>query len=119
MSEKCSPTHVEIHRCVSVLPNDYTILENLPSINGVTLKGDQKAQDLSLLSLNRDDYETISLLDKEDDEESYLIVLGVEKATKVSLSDFLAQASGFKTVDTCDENVPIGMYLFVEKEQNK
>ncbi len=116
MSEKCSPAHVEIHRCVSVLPNDYTILENLPSINGVTLKGDQKAQDLNLLSINRDDYETVSLLDKEVDKESYLIVLGVEKATKVSLSDFIAQSSGFKTVDSCDEDVPVGTYLFVQKQ---
>lgn len=118
---QCSPLSVKVKRCVSVLPNDYTVLENLPAINGVTLIGNIKAKDVELLSSRGDDYETVSLLDNKESE-GYLIVLGAEKVTKVKLSDVLSQAGGlshgegFKTVDVFNPDAPIGTYQFVEKK---
>ena len=61
-STQCSPVSVKVKRCVSVLPNDYSQLENMPTINGVTLIGDLKANELGVLSSNKNDYETLSVL---------------------------------------------------------
>lgn len=114
----CTPTRVNLHRCVSVLPNDYSRLENIPTINGVSLIGDLKAVDLGLLSLEPENYETVSVLDKKD---GYLVLLGDAKPEKVSLKEILEQAGGkisgygFVTVGELNTELPIGSYQFVKK----
>lgn len=123
-SGTCTPATVKVHRCVSVLPNDYSVMENLPKINGVTLLGEMTSKQLNLLSSKADDYETKTV---EDVKEKYIMVLGEagEEAQKVKVSDFLSQASGgdggstetsgFATTSSIDEETAVGTYLFVEK----
>ena len=113
----CTPTRVNLHRCVSVLPNDYSQLENVPKINGVSLMGDLKAGDLGLLSSNPENYETVSVLDKKD---GYIVLLGGAKPEKIALDELLEQAGGkvsgegFVTVNELDTALPIGSYQFVK-----
>lgn len=122
-STQCSPVSVKVKRCVSVLPNDYSQLENMPTINGVTLIDDLKANELGVLSSNKNDYETLSVLDQ-DIKDNFVVVLGDGKVSKVSLDEFLEQAgsggtsrgNGFKTVDVIDIDIPVGAYQFVEKK---
>lgn len=119
-SGQCTPVSVKVKRCVSVLPNDYTVLENLPTINGVSLIGNTTAQDLELLSSKGEDYETVSLLKKQE-VEGYLVIIGGERPTKIALNKFLEEAGklsygeGFETVDVINPDAPIGTYQFVEK----
>lgn len=113
---QCNIPRVSAQPRVSVLPNDYTILQNLPTINGVTLKGDLTPDDVNLLSGSAKDYDTLSVLKEVDDKPSYLIVLGEDNASKISLSDFISQSAVIKTADSCDNDAPIGTYLFVNKK---
>lgn len=103
---------VEVKRCVSVMPNDYNELENIPKINGVDLKGDMTSHSLSLLSSKQDDYETVSLLDA-GKENRYVVVIGDGDPKKIPMLDFTAQIAGFTTVDELNPDVAIGAYQFV------
>ena len=44
----CAPTTPHLARCVFILPNDYSQMENLPKINGVTLTGDVSSANLGI-----------------------------------------------------------------------
>lgn len=112
---KCAPVSVKVHPCVSLLPNDYNALENLPKINGVVLSGDLSASDLSLLSSKSEDYGDISVLENGQDN-GYVIVLGEEKPSKVSVKELITHGEGFITVDTVNPDIAIGAYQFVEKK---
>ena len=103
---------VEVKRCVSVMPNDYNELKNIPKINGVDLKGDMTSHSLSLLSSKQDDYETVSLLDA-GKENRYVVVIGDGDPKKIAMLDFTAQIAGFTTVDELNPDVAIGAYQFV------
>lgn len=59
LRDRCAD--VRLKKVVSVLPNDYSQLENLPSIDGVTLSGDISSKELNLLSSSSAEYETMKL----------------------------------------------------------
>lgn len=109
------PRRVTIDREVSILPTDYPGLNNLPSINGVTIIGDKSGSDLSLLSNVPSDYDTVSLLDA-GKKETFVVVLGVdgEKAKKVPILDFTQSIAGFTTNEEINPDVAVGAYQFVE-----
>lgn len=115
----CTQPSVKIHRCVSVLPNDYSILENLPKINGVTLLGDLTTEGLNLLSSETDSYESVSL-EQAKEEDAYLLVIQADgKPKRVSLSYLKTGTEvegGFQTVDEVNGKAAIGSYQFVEKK---
>lgn len=104
---------VRIFPKVSVLPTDYTILDNLPKINGVTLLGEITTQQLNLLSSDIEKYETISLADCKD---KYVVVLGGEEPKKMLISNLSLSGnnSGFETSDLLNLDVAVGVYQFVE-----
>lgn len=122
-ADSCDKTAVNIHRCISILPNDYANLENIPSIGGVTLLGKMKASDLNLLSSVKQDYEPMTLEDIQAGE-GYLVVIMPDSPPKtISINDLRAEAGGgggenggFQTVDEIAPDIPIGSYLFVEKK---
>lgn len=118
----CTPTTVKVHRHISVLPNDYSELENIPSINGIRLIGEQTAKQLNLLSAKVEDYETVSV---ESAQDKYVLIIGKSgEQQKISLLDLTANSgtgvieggSGFTTSDTVDDEMAIGTYQFVLKE---
>ncbi len=53
MSRCCRDDPVKLNKVVSVLPNDYEILENKPAINGVVLTKDTTLEDLGLQEVNQ------------------------------------------------------------------
>lgn len=114
------PHKVTVEREVSILPTDYPGLNNLPSINGVTLIGDKAGSNLSLLSNVPSDYDTVSLLDA-GKKETFVVVLGVdgEKAKKVPILDFTQSISGFTTNEEINPNVAVGAYQFVEVKNSE
>lgn len=114
-ASSCIPG-VEVKRVISVLASDYTGLDNLPMINGVSLIGDKTANELSLLSTKAEDYQTVSLVDA-GKSKGYVVVLG-ENSTpkKVSIMDFTSQVTGFTTNDEINPDVAIGAYQFVKVE---
>lgn len=83
--KKCNtPTpHVDLHRCVSVLPNDYGILDNKPTINGKELEGDLKPADIGVLSANANDYEDVPSANPD----GHLLVLVDGTVKKISIKD--------------------------------
>lgn len=87
-SEMCTPVNANLHRCVSVLPNDYNILENKPKLNGQTLEGDLTVADLGGLSSNIDDYSAGDI----GETDGYIIVLDGGSAKKIPASDIGAGA---------------------------
>ena len=114
-AKSCVPG-VEIKRIVSVLASDYSGLENLPEINGVSLVGNKGAKELSLLSSKTEDYQTVSLVEA-GKSNGYVVVLGDSGETsKVSLMDFTSQVTGFTTNDEINKDVAIGAYQFVKVE---
>lgn len=82
-AQECKTTQVKVHRCVSVLPNDYAILENKPKINGKELEGNLSVSDIGALSSDLGDYATV----EQDGKEKFLIILDGTKAKKMSLND--------------------------------
>lgn len=116
----CTRPPIQIHKCVSVLPNDYKVLENIPTINGVSLIGDMDSKTLGLLSLRVDDYETISLLNGKPEDGKYVLVLGESDVVKVPLVEFATASTdpqgggSFTTTETVDPDIPVGSYQFVE-----
>ena len=118
--KNCTPPSIKVHRCVSILPNDYNIMENKPVINGVVLEGEQTAKTLSLLSSNVEEYESVTL-NATEQQDGYLVVLmpGDAQPKKVALSDLRHETDserGFQTVDEIDPSAAIGSYQFVEKK---
>lgn len=117
---KCSQSHctapqVKLKPLVSILPNDYTIMDNLPKINGVTLIGEKTAQQLSLLSSNQDNYDSISLTDAKANG-GYVIVVGGQAPAKISIGELVPKGNGFITSKEIDSDVNVGLYQFVEKK---
>lgn len=109
---------IAVKRCVSVMPNDYNELDNLPKINGVELKGEMTSHSLSLLSSKPEIYETVSLLDA-GKESRFVVVVGDGEPKKIPMIDFTAQITGFTTVDELNPDVAIGAYQFVAVQENK
>lgn len=85
-NEKCTPLGVKLHRCVSVLPNDYAILENKPKIGGKTLEGEMSLLDLGALSSRLDDYAIVEDENGEQYGEKYIIILDGASVRKMALS---------------------------------
>lgn len=102
---------IQIKKVVSVLPNDYSLLENLPTLNGVSLLGNLSGKDVNLLSSNVDEYETVNLSDIE--EEDYVICVGKNSAVKVPIADFIEESKSVKTGSEFDEDAPLGTIQFV------
>ncbi len=102
---------IQIRKVVSVLPNDYSLLENLPTLNGVSLLGNLSGKDVNLLSSNVDEYETVNLSDIE--EEDYVICVGKNSAVKVPIADFIEESKSVKTGSEFDEDAPLGTIQFV------
>lgn len=118
-NETCAQPSVKLHRHISILPNDYANLVNLPTLNGVTLLGDLKSTELNLLSSAKEDYEDTSLEDAQA-QDGYLVVLLPNSTPKcVSLSyirSALDVEGGFLTVDEFNPDAPVGSYQFVVKK---
>lgn len=115
----CTQPSVQIHRCVSVLPNDYSILENLPVINGVVIKGNLTSEILSLLSAKSEDFVDATLDEAKEDDGYMIVVLPGNKPKKVSLSYLRSGTEiegGFQTVDEVNTKAAVGSYQFVEKK---
>lgn len=114
------PQTVVVEKGISILPTDYEGLNNLPSINGVTLIGEKTGSELSLLSSISSDYETVSLLDA-GKKAAFVVVLREDdgKAQKVPLIDFTQSVSGFSTNEKINPDVAVGAYQFVEVKQGE
>lgn len=113
----CAQPSVRLHRCISILPNDYNVMENIPKINGVDLKGEMKSEQLSLLSSKPDDYTDIALNEAKK-ENGYMVVLmpGENKPKRVSLTYLCPETErGFQTVEDVDMSA-VGSYQFLEKK---
>lgn len=104
--------YIGLKRIISVLPNDYLQLENIPKINGVTLSGDISATDLNLLSSNSADYETMRLSDLAG-KGMYIPTIGEnEESVKVPVDDLIEEKQ-VKVTETLDEGVSIGTIQLV------
>ena len=102
---------IQIKKVVSVLPNDYSLLENLPTLNGVSLLGDLSGKDVNLLSSADEDYDTVRL--SEIESEDYVVCIGKKSAVKVPIADFIEESKSVKTVDVLDKDAHIGTIQFV------
>ncbi len=115
----CSPSSVQVHKCVSILPNDYNIMENKPVINGVVLEGEQSAKTLNLLSSNAEDYDETTFAEAKERDGYMVVILSDNQPQKVSLCDLSANMGGdgsLRTVDELDTSATVGSYQFVEKK---
>ena len=101
--KKCAPMQVKVHRCVSVLPNDYSLLVNLPTINGKTIIGELNLEDIGGLSAAVENYETGSAVGSG----KYLLVLDDSGAKKVDINE-IKSSGGALQVRTRQELPPIG-----------
>lgn len=115
----CNPPSVQVHKCVSILPNDYNIMENKPVINGVVLEGEQSAKTLSLLSSNAEDYDETTFAEAKKRGGYMVVILSDNQPQKVSLCDLSANMGGdgsLRTLDELDTSATVGSYQFVEKK---
>lgn len=111
LRDKCAD--IKLKKVVSVLPNDYSQLENLPRINGVTLSGDISSKELNLLSSSDAEYETIKLSNLTG-KGMYVPVIGDDETScKVPVDDFWEE-SKVKVTDTLDEDVSVGTIQLVK-----
>lgn len=110
----CTPPSVNVHRCVSILPNDYSILENKPAINGVELTKDTTAAELNLLTADSSLYESITLSDAAVEGLSIIAISNDGSMSKIAVEDLLETSRGIITVDELDETVEIGTYQMVK-----
>lgn len=113
MNCRDAPNTIEIKTVVSILPNDYQILENKPRIGGIELTKDTTFKDLNVLPSNADEYESISLIDASYAEMSVLAVSEDGKNVKIAVSDIKRATEKIKTVDALDKTDEIGNYQFV------
>lgn len=110
---------IEIKNVVSVLPNDYSQLENLPSIDGITILGDISSKQLNLLSSDCNQYETLKLSNITGTER-YVPVIAEDSAMngKVPIDDFVEEGK-IKITETFDEDVSVGTtQLVIIKDSN-
>lgn len=113
MNISCSGAKVK--PLISVLPNDYNILENKPTINGIVLQGEVDVSSLNLLSGAAADYNEISIVPGESDS-LHVIVLGGEKPQTIRLGEILSKVNSFTTTKDIIPDANIGSYQFVEKK---
>lgn len=120
IKKNCNHAAIGIRPTISVLPNDFNLMKNLPQINGITLLGgNQKASALNLLSNQADDYQEVGLSEVNDT--GYVLVLMPEQKepVKVALSDIKGhkEGNGFITSSSGEviQDAPIGTYQFVPK----
>lgn len=109
---------VKLKPVISVLPNDYSSLQNKPSIDGIVLNGEVSSQSLNLLSSNKETYETIdiSTIKVEERQNFEVVVLGADKPMKLGIDKLLKGKENFTTVTEIDKDRAIGSYQFVEKK---
>lgn len=107
---------IQIRKVVSVLPNDYGQLTNLPTVNGVSLIGEQTAKSLNLLSANDEEYVPVKLNDVAG-KDMYLIAVGKDGPQKVPVDDFIEEkkGNGVLVTDKLDTEAAIGTIQFVIK----
>lgn len=111
LRDRCAD--IRLKKVVSVLPNDYSQLENLPSIDGVTLSGDISSKELNLLSSSSAKYETIKLSNLAA-KGMYVPVIGEDESSgKVPVDDFLEEGK-VKVAETLDEDVSVGTIQLVK-----
>lgn len=101
-----------IKKIISILPNDYVQLTNKPTINGITIEGDKTATELSLLSSNKEDYETVTLSEMQN-KDRYLIGIGDDKTYKVSVDDVLEETKNVSVTEELDTDAADGTIQFV------
>ena len=106
-------TPIEIKKVVSVLPDDYSQLKNLPSINGIELSGNMSAESLNLLSSNPEDYEPITLSEASDD--ASVIVIDNGEMHRLSVKGLMEDSKNVKVSETLDPKCPIGTIQFVKR----
>lgn len=87
---------VKVKKIVSIRPDDYEKLKNLPSINGLELVGSLTSDELKLLSAVLANYKEKSLPELPQ-ESNYLLVMGESKKYRVSLKDLYAAISAVDT----------------------
>lgn len=102
---------VKIKKVVSVLPNDYGQLENIPTLNGVSLLGNLSGKDLNLLPTQKDEYETTTV--ESAAKGGYVVCLGASEPQKVPISEFLEQSKNVMTTDELKTDVRIGTIQLV------
>lgn len=110
MESKCRDEPVKIKKVVSVLPNDYSQMENKPAINGVELTKDTTLEQLNILSAQATAYEPITLTSAAQKSMSILAVSESGETAKIAVEDFLESSRTIKTVDELDENAEVGTY---------
>ena len=95
--------------------NNYLRLSNKPSINGVELTGDKTAEELNLLTSNQTEYEQIHLGSAESAD--FLLALGQDgQPKKLQLGELTSRT--MQTLDEIPEDLEIGSYVFLLKEEN-
>lgn len=104
---------IEINKVVSVLPNDYSILENKPRIDGIELTKDTTLKELNVLPSDASEYKSISFIEASKKEMSVLTVSEDGSYAKIAVSDIKHATEIIKTVDTLDKTAEIGNYQFV------
>ena len=112
----CAPTNAHLMRCVSILPNDYTNLENQPSINGETLVGNKSAKELGILSILPENYEPVDIHNAAAKNGGIVIVGDDNSPMILSAQSILDRGTGFFTSEEIDGDVEIGVYQFVQKK---
>lgn len=107
---------IQIRKVVSVLPNDYGQLTNLPTVNGVSLIGELTAESLNLLSADGKEYAPVKLNDVAG-KDMYLIAVGEGGPQKVPVDDFIGEkkGNGVQTTEKLDTEVVVGTIQFVLK----
>lgn len=108
----CQKIGVKVHPSVT-LSDNYDILQNKPSINGVELSRDKTAEELSLLSNKSDEYKEVSL--GADNVGSFLLLLTESGETnKMNINELTK--SNFHTVNQLPANLQVGNYIFLLME---
>lgn len=109
-AERNCSASIQIRKFVSVLPNDYSQLTNIPTVNGVSLTGNLTAKSLNLLSSDANEYTQITLTDASQKAMSILAVSGNGETAKIAVDDFIGAVQQMKTVDELDESAKVGTY---------
>ena len=108
----CAGDEIRIEEVISILPNDYSAMENKPTVNGIVLSGEQTGKDLKLLSILEEDYDDSSL-DEVQADEGYFVAIGKGKQHKVPASDI----KNIKVNEELETKVPNGtiQYVIIKK----
>lgn len=109
-------TKVTTKQIISVLPNSYTLLADIPTLNGMSILGDLTTKELSILSAKSSDYETMTLSSMTDKDTKYIPILSEDEEDepqKVSVQDFMDQAQAAIVSTSLDEDAAVGSIQFV------